>query len=80
MADKVQVLIAVDDEHLPKMRQVLKSCQAAGLDVEHALDQTGTITGSIEAGKIAALSRIPGVIGVEQAGEYDVGPPDPDLQ
>ena len=77
---KVPVLISVDDEHLPKMRQVLKSCEAAGLDVEQSLDQIGTITGSIDPGKIGHLAKVAGVSNVERAGEYDIGPPDSELQ
>lgn len=78
--DRVQVLISVDDEHLPKMRQVVERCKAAGLDVEQSLDQIGTITGSVAPGKIGALSKVAGVANVERSGEYDVGPPDSDLQ
>jgi hypothetical protein len=78
--EKVPVLISVDDEHLPKMRQVLESCQAAGLDVEQSLDQIGTITGSIDPGKIGHLAKVAGVSNVERAGEYDIGPPDSELQ
>jgi hypothetical protein len=78
--DKVQVLVSVDDEHLPKMRQVVERCKAAGLDVEQSLDQIGTITGSVDSGKIGALSKVAGVASVERAGEYDVGPPDSELQ
>ena len=77
---KVPVLISVDDEHLPKMHQVVERCKAAGLDVEESLDQIGTITGSIDPGKIGHLSKVAGVSSVEQAGEYDIGPPDSELQ
>ena len=79
-ADKVQVLVSVDDEHLPKMRQVVERCKAAGLDVEQALDQIGAITGSVDPGKIGALSKVAGVVSVERSGGYDIGPPDSDLQ
>lgn len=77
---KVQVLIALDDEHLKDMSRVVKACEAAGLEVEHSLEAIGTITGAIEPGRIAALTRVPGVAGVERAGEHDIGPPDSDLQ
>ncbi len=77
---KVQVLIALDDEHLKDMDRVVKACEKAGLEVESSLESIGTITGAIDPDKLARLSRIPGVVGVEKAGEYDVGPPDQDLQ
>ena len=78
--DKVPVLISVDDEHLPKMRQVVERCKAAGLHVEQSLDQIGTITGSVDPGKIGDLSKVAGVASVERSGEYDIGPPDSELQ
>lgn len=77
---KVQVLIAIDDEHLNDMDRVVKACERAGLEVESSLESIGTITGSIDPDKLAGLSRLPGVAGVEKAEEYDVGPPDSDLQ
>ena len=78
--EKVQVLIALDDEHLKDMSRVVKACEKAGLEIEHSLEAIGTITGAIDPDRIDELSRVPGVAGVERAGEYDVGPPDSDLQ
>lgn len=78
--DRVQVLVSVDGEHLPKLGKIVERCKAAGLDVDQTLDQIGTITGSVAPGKIAALSKVAGVVSVERAGGYDIGPPDSDLQ
>jgi len=77
---KVQVLIAIDDEHLNDIDRVVKACEKAGLEVESSLESIGTITGAIDADKLDELSRIRGVAGVERDGEYDIGPPDSDLQ
>ncbi|MFL6196915.1 MAG: ketohydroxyglutarate aldolase [Thermoanaerobaculia bacterium] len=77
---KVPVLVSIRDAHLPQMKQVVEACRAAGLDVEHALEQIGTISGSIEPGKIHDLARVAGVASVERAGGYDIGPPDGDVQ
>lgn len=77
---KVEVLIALDDEHMKDIQGVVEACEAAGLEVEHSLEAIGTITGAIEPGRIAELARVPGVAGVERAGEHDIGPPDSDLQ
>jgi methylmalonyl-CoA mutase cobalamin-binding subunit len=78
--EKVPVLISVDQEHLPRMKQIVERCRAAGLDVDQALDQIGAITGSIDPGKIDHLSKVAGVASVERSGEYDIGPPDSELQ
>lgn len=77
---KIPVLVSVRDAHLPHMKQVVEACREAGLEVEHSLEQIGTITGSIDPGKIHELARVPGVAAVERAGGYDIGPPDADLQ
>ena len=77
---KVQVLIVIDDEHLKDIDKVVKACEKAGLEVDSSLESIGTITGAIDPDKLAGLSRVRGVAGVERAGEYDIGPPDQDLQ
>jgi hypothetical protein len=77
---KVSVLVSVADSHLSRMEEVVAACRAAGLEMEHALDQIGTITGVVDPGRIADLLRIPGVAAVERAGGYDIGPPGSDLQ
>jgi len=77
---KVQVLVSVDDQHLPKMGELVERCKAAGLDVEYALDAAGTITGSIDPKKIAKLSKLAGISNVEQSQEYGIAPPESDIQ
>jgi hypothetical protein len=77
---KVSVLVSVAESSLSDMKRIVEACRAAGLDVEHALDQIGTITGAVDPGRIADLLRIPGVAAVERAGGYDIGPPGSDLQ
>ncbi|HEX6898912.1 MAG TPA: hypothetical protein VF789_04330 [Thermoanaerobaculia bacterium] len=77
---KVRVLITIDDEHLNDIDRLVKACEKAGLEVESSLESIGTITGAIDPDKLDELSRVPGVAGVEREGEYDVGPPDSDLQ
>lgn len=77
---KVQVLIAIDDEHMNDIDRVVQACEKAGLEVESSLESIGTITGAIDPDKLDELSRIRGVAGVERSGEHDIGPPDSDLQ
>lgn len=77
---KVQVLVSVDDHHLPDIHKVVKNCKAAGLSVEQTLDKIGTITGSISPGKLSALSKIAGIASVERTLDYEIAPPDSDVQ
>ena len=79
-ADKVEVLVAVDDAHLATFQEVAARCRAAGLEVDRALGQIGTIVGTIDPARIAELSKVPGVASVERAGEYDIGPPGASIQ
>jgi hypothetical protein len=74
------VLVAVDNAHLATIHEVAERGRAAGLEVDQILDKIGTITGAIDPGRIAELSKVPGVAGVERAGEYDIGPPGSGLQ
>ncbi|HEY9422542.1 MAG TPA: ketohydroxyglutarate aldolase [Thermoanaerobaculia bacterium] len=77
---KVQVLVSVDDQHLPHIQEVVKHCKAAGLSVEQTLDKVGTITGSISPRKLSALSKVSGIASVERSQDYEIAPPDSDVQ
>jgi hypothetical protein len=77
---RVQVLVSVDDQHLPKLGQVVERCKAAGLEVEQTLEKIGTLTGSIHPDKIADLSKVAGISSVERSGEYEIAPPDSEVQ
>lgn len=76
----VQVLVSVDDQHLPKIREVVEKCKAAGLQVEQTLEKIGTLTGSIHPDKIPALSKVTGVSSVERSQDYQIAPPESDIQ
>ncbi|MEX2118965.1 MAG: hypothetical protein WD847_05080 [Pirellulales bacterium] len=80
MAPKVKVVVSVDDEHVDKMSEVVKACRAAGLSVERSLESLGTITGSIESSELGKLNRVEGISNVEQSADYQLPPPQDDLQ
>lgn len=55
--------------------------QDAGLRLGAVLPETGVITGSVEdADAIASLEAVEGVAAVEQAQEFQLPPPDSDVQ
>lgn len=77
---KVQVLVSVDDQHLPKMGKVVERLKAAGLDVQQSMEAIGTVTGSVELAKLTRLKRVPGVSSVEQDQVTAIAPPESDIQ
>lgn len=75
---KVQVAIAND--YLDRIDEVVRRCKQAGLKVEQQLEFIGVITGSIGVERLAALQKVEGVSSVEQTRAYDIPPPESDIQ
>jgi len=83
MADKekkVPVLVSVDDEHRSQLDKVAQRCREAGLEVDQALGEVGIITGSIPHGKMSSLSAVQGVASVERGQDYQIAPPEAEIQ
>jgi hypothetical protein len=79
-AKKSGVLVSVADSHLERMPEVADELRAAGLDISHVLNTTGTITGSMDSSKVDDLKGIPGVSAVEVEQSYQLPPPDSEIQ
>jgi hypothetical protein len=62
---RVEVVISVDDAHVPKLAEVASKLTQAGLDSPTVMDAIGAISGKTSEGKIADLKKIPGVVAVE---------------
>lgn len=77
---RVQVVVSVDDQHMPKVGQVASLCKKAGLQVDQALDEVGIITGSIPEDKLDQLSGVKGVASVEREQTYQIPPPGSNVQ
>lgn len=77
---KINVSVSVDDEHMERILDVVQALQTAGMNVEQIMSTLGVITGSCESEKMAALSQIEGVSEVEPQQEYQIAPPDSDIQ
>jgi len=80
MTDKVDLLISVDDEHLSRFSEVVKSIEGAGMDVDQQMEEIGVVTGSIEPEKVDPISDVEGVAHVEQSRTFHIAPPDSDVQ
>lgn len=77
---KVSLVVAVDDEHLGRFSEVVKGLEDAGMDVEQRMEGIGTVTGSIDSEKVEQLRGVEGVSHVEQSRQFQIAPPDSDIQ
>ena len=77
---KVNLLVSVDDEHLGRFSEVVKGLEDAGMDVEQELEGTGVVTGSIDSEKVEQLRKVEGVSHIEEPRQFQIAPPDSDIQ
>ena len=74
------VNVALADDCMDRFSEVVKAAKKAGLKVEQELELLGMMSGSIDSSKLEKLSRVPGVATVERAQEYQLPPPDSEVQ
>ena len=77
---KTRLSVLVGDQHLARLPDVVRRLREAGLEVDQVLDAAGTVTGSIESSQMPALSQVDGVAAVEASHDYQLPPPDADIQ
>ncbi|MGK7873500.1 MAG: ketohydroxyglutarate aldolase [Xenococcaceae cyanobacterium] len=77
---KVNLSVSVDDEHMERILEVAQGLQSAGMNVEQVMDKLGVITGSCDSEKVEALSQVKGALYVERQQEYQLAPPEEDIQ
>lgn len=79
-ADEVEVIVAVADDHLERFPEVAGRLRAAGLRVTGEQAHLGTLTGRIHPARLGEIGSLSGVQAVEQAGTFQLPPPDSDVQ
>jgi hypothetical protein len=77
---KIKVSISVDDTHIAEILDVAQRLQSAGMEVEQTLPSIGVISGSIDSDQVDFLYRIAGVQHIESDRNYQLPPPDSDIQ
>ncbi|WP_019499645.1 hypothetical protein [Pseudanabaena sp. PCC 6802] len=77
---KVKVSISIDDAHIDRISEIAKSLQAMGVDVEQTLPSIGIISGSVSSEQVHRLNQIEGIQHVETERDYQLPPPDADIQ
>jgi hypothetical protein len=77
---EVNVIVSVDDLHLPDILEVAQALRKAGVKVEQIMDTVGVITGSCNPQTVSNLAQIDGVAAVEEEQGYQLPPPDSEIQ
>jgi hypothetical protein len=77
---KINILVAVDENHIEQILEVAQHLRSTGMHVEQILDRLGVITGSCDSDKMPEISQIAGVSHIEVEREYQLPPPESDLQ
>jgi len=77
---RAEVTISVDDDYLADFRGVAERLREAGLSIEDLLEELGVITGRIDESKAQELEGIEGVAHVERSRDYQLAPPDSEIQ
>ena len=74
------VNVDVADDCMDRFPEVVKAVKKVGLKVEEELELLGMVSGSIYSAKLEKLSKVPGVATVEPSHEYQLPPPDSEVQ
>jgi hypothetical protein len=77
---KVKLSVSIADEHRHRFADVVKKIKKAGMNVEQEMDNLGIVTGSIEPEKLSSLHKVEGVSGVEEERDYQIPPPESNIQ
>jgi hypothetical protein len=77
---KVNVSVLVSDNSLHRISDVVKQVKSRGMRVDHVLENSGVLTGSVDSDDLARLNKVKGVSGVEQERSFHIAPPDSDVQ
>jgi hypothetical protein len=77
---EVNVSVSVADDSMDWFSEVVRRLKEAGLDVEQELGEIGVVTGSIDSEKAELLRDVEGVSHVERSRDFQISPPDSDIQ
>lgn len=75
-----KITVTVDDDHVAQVDGVAEELKAAGMNVDQVLGAVGVITGSVPSERRAVLERLPGVTAVETEQQFQIAPPDAEVQ
>jgi hypothetical protein len=76
----VSINVAVDDEHLARIDDIVAELRIKGMRVDQVLDRLGVISGSIPEDHQQSLQAVDGVKSVEASHHFQTPPPDAPVQ
>jgi hypothetical protein len=76
----IKLVVSVHDDYSDRLPEVAERLQAAGMQIDQWLVEIGVITGSTSSGNVNSLTQIEGVADVEPSQEYQISPPESDIQ
>lgn len=79
-AELMDVVVSVDDAHMPTMTDVVSALESAGMMIESTMPVLGTVTGRVPPARLADIGLVEGVAAIEQSRRYQLPPPDSDVQ
>lgn len=77
---KVNLTVAIADDHLDHLMAIAEALQAQGLEIHQVMEMIGVITGSCETAQVKALTQVEGVESVETERPIQLAPPDSPIQ
>jgi hypothetical protein len=79
-AELMDVVVSVDDAHMPTMTDVVSALESAGMMIESTMPVLGTVTGRVPPARLADIGLVEGVAAIEQSRRFQLPPPDSDVQ
>ncbi|MDJ0590059.1 MAG: hypothetical protein QNJ72_08715 [Pleurocapsa sp. MO_226.B13] len=77
---EVNLLISVEDIDREQILEVVQALQTYGVKIERVMEQIGIIRGSIDAEEVKGVSQVEGVAAVEVEQEFQLKPPESEIQ
>jgi hypothetical protein len=74
------VTVTVADSHVAQIQDVARRLEQSGMQVGQILTTLGIITGSVDESQISTLEAIDGVAAIERQKDFQLPPPDADVQ
>ena len=78
--ETVEVVVSVDDAHAGSLPEVADGLRALGMRVDGLMEELGTVTGSIKASDLERVRGLRGIADVERSREFQLPPPDSEVQ
>ena len=78
--DKAEISVAVASDHVDAIDSVVAQLRALGMEIDTSLPELGIITGRIDDSQKEEVERVEGVAHVERIREYQLPPPESEVQ